>query len=79
MPKKVLNGKIVSDKMNKTVVVAVDVTKRHPQYGKEMKNTKRFKARNEIEAKLNDLVVIEESRPYSKEVTWVVKEIIEEE
>ena len=76
MPKKVFIGKIVSDKMQKTVVVAVDVPKRHPLYTKEVKNTQRFKARNEIGAQLGDTVHIEESRPYSKEVTWKVKEIV---
>lgn len=78
MAKRILTGQIVSDKMQKTVVVAVEVPKKHPLYGKEIKNTMRFKARNEAEAKLGDMVVIEESRPYSKAVNWVVMEVIEE-
>ena len=69
MPKKMFKGKIVSEKMNKTVIVAVEFPKRHP------KNTKRFKARNEKNIKLGDIVLIEESRPYAKNVNWKVIEI----
>lgn len=75
MAKKRLIGKIVSDKMQKTVVVAVEMPKRHPIYGKNIKNTRRFKARNLVEAKLGQQVVIEECVPFSKEVTWKVIEI----
>ncbi len=78
MPKKILTGEVVSTKMQKTVVVAVDVPKRHPIYKKIIKNTKKFKARDEIGAKEGDIVKIEESRPFSKEVTWVVVEIVGE-
>lgn len=77
MSKKTYSGKIVSTKMQKTVVVAVDVPKRHPIYKKLVKNTRRFKARNEIEAKLSDVVRIEECRPFSKEVSWQVVEVLE--
>lgn len=76
MSKKILIGKIVSDKMQKTVVVSVDIPKRHEVYKKLIKNSKRFKARNEIEAKLNDIVSIEECKPFSKEVTWRVIEVL---
>ncbi len=76
MAKKTFKGSVVSDKMQKTVVVAVELPKKHPLYNKEIKNTKRFKARNEVDAKLNDIVVIEECRPYSKEVTWKVVEVV---
>jgi len=79
MSRKILKGKIVSDKMEKTVVVAVDVTRRHPIYGKILKTTRKFKARNGIGASLGDLVLIEESSPFSKEVSWVVKEILSKE
>ena len=72
MPKKTLQGKVVSAKMNKTVVVSVELPKRHPVYGKEIKNTRRFKARTETELKEGDFVVIEECNPFSKEVTWKV-------
>lgn len=78
MPKKTLTGKIVSTKMQKTVVVAVEVPKRHPIYKKIMKNTKKFKARDEIGVNEGDIVRIEESRPFSKEVTWKVIEVVEE-
>lgn len=75
--KKTLTGKIVSDKMLKTVVVAVEMPKKHPVYKKVIRNTKRFKARNETDAKLGDVVTIEETRPYSRQVTWKVTEIVE--
>ncbi|HLB51689.1 30S ribosomal protein S17 [candidate division WWE3 bacterium RIFCSPHIGHO2_12_FULL_38_15] len=75
MPKKMFKGKIVSEKMNKTVIVAVEFPKRHPKYAKSIKNTKRFKARNEKNIKLGDIVLIEESRPYAKNVNWKVIEI----
>lgn len=78
MPKKLLKGKIVSDKMEKTVVVAVDIYQKHPIYEKTLKNTRRFKARNEIGALLGDTVLIEEHVPFSKEVTWIVKEVVED-
>ena len=78
MSLKVFKGQIVSDKMVKTVVVSVEMPKRHPLYGKVMKNTRRFKVRNEIGAKLGDLVKIQSIRPYSKEVSWIVVEVINE-
>ena len=78
MPKKVLTGKIVSDKMQKTVVVAVDSVKKHRLYEKRLTRTKRYKARNEINAQLGNTVRIEEAKPYSKEVCWKVVEITAE-
>jgi small subunit ribosomal protein S17 len=72
MSAKKLTGKIVSDKMQKTVVVAVEMHKKHPIYSKIVKNTRRFKARNDSDAKLNDVVVIEECKPFSKDVSWKV-------
>ena len=77
MPKKILQGTVVSAKMNKTVVVAVELPKRHPIYGKEIKNTKRFKAHTEDLIKEGSKVTIEECRPISKEVTWKVTEVKE--
>jgi len=77
MPKKILKGKVISNKMQKTVVVAVDVPKIHPVYLKSIKNTRKFKARDEIGVKVGDIVAIEESRPYSKEVSWKVIEVLE--
>lgn len=76
MSKKTFIGKIVSDKMQKTVIVSVELPKKHPIYGKEIKNTRRFKAHNDTSAKLGDIVRIEECRPMSKEKTWIVVEIV---
>lgn len=71
-------GRVVSDKMQKTVVVAVDYPRRHRLYNKVMTRTSRFKAHDENnECKIGDLVRIEESRPLSKDKRWVVREIIE--
>jgi small subunit ribosomal protein S17 len=77
MPKKIFKGKVVSTKMQKTVVVVVDMPKMHPIYKKAVKYTKRFKARDELGVKLGDTVIIEESKPFSKEVTWKVLEVVE--
>lgn len=79
MPKKVLKGHVVSDKMENTVVVAVDVPKKHSIYEKALKKTKRFKARDEIGVSVGSMVIIEEHKPFSKEVTWLVKEVVSEE
>jgi small subunit ribosomal protein S17 len=71
-------GKVVSDKMQKTIVVAVDYPRRHPLYNKTMTRTSRFKAHDENnDCKIGDIVLIEESRPLSKDKRWVLREIIE--
>ncbi len=71
--KRRLSGKVVSDKMQKTVVVEVVRLKVHPKYGKKYKVTDRFKAHDESnEAKIGDLVVIEETKPKSREKRWIV-------
>jgi small subunit ribosomal protein S17 len=71
-------GKVVSDKMQKTIVVAVDYPRRHPLYNKTMTRTSRFKAHDENnDCKIGDVVLIEESRPLSKDKRWVLREIIE--
>ena len=71
MPKRKLQGVVVSDKMNKTVVVAVETLKEHPKYKKRYKSTKKYKAHDEKnEKKVGDSVVIEETRPLSKDKTW---------
>ncbi|MCL6429929.1 MAG: 30S ribosomal protein S17 [Anaerolineae bacterium] len=73
-----LTGRVVSDKMQKTVVVLVERTKRHPLYGKTIRARKRYKAHDEENAcRVGDLVRIVESRPISKEKSWVVEEILE--
>ena len=67
MPKRVLQGTVVSDKTAQTIVVAVDRTTRHPIYGKIQRTTKKFYAHNpESQAKLGDVVEIIECRPVSK-------------
>ena len=71
-------GRVVSDKMEKTVVVAVETKVRHPLYGKTMNKTTKFKAHDENnEAKINDKVLIMETRPLSKDKRWRIVEIIE--
>jgi len=71
--KRRLRGVIVSDKMQKTVVVAVTRLKRHPKYKKYFKVTKKFKAHDEKnEYKIGDIVLIEQTRPISKEKRWRV-------
>ncbi len=71
-------GRVVSDKMDKTVVVAVETKVRHPLYGKTVNRTTKFKAHDENnEANINDRVLIMETRPLSKEKRWRIVEIIE--
>ncbi len=70
-------GHVVSDKMQKTVVVAVETLVRHPIYGRRMRHTKKFKAHDEEnQCQTGDLVRIEETRPLSKEKRWRVVEIL---
>jgi small subunit ribosomal protein S17 len=71
-------GRVVSDKMAKTVVVEVEERRSHPLYGKVVTQTRRFKAHNEDPlAKRGDLVKIIESRPLSREKRWRVNEIVQ--
>lgn len=70
-------GVVVSDKMNKTVVVAVENRSPHPKYGKIVVKTKRYKAHDEEnKCKEGDRVRIRETRPLSKTKRWVVEEIL---
>ena len=70
-------GLVVSDKMQKTVVVTVENFRRHRLYGRTMRRTRRFKAHDETnECKVGDQVEIAESRPLSKEKHWVVTQIL---
>jgi small subunit ribosomal protein S17 len=72
MPKK-LTGKIVSNKMQKTVVVEVERIKEHPKYKRRYKLHKKYKAHDEKgEYKTGDTVIIEECRPLSKDKRWKV-------
>ena len=69
----ILKGVVVSDKMQKTVVVSVTRLKKHPKYKKYYKVTKRFKAHDEKgEYHIGDKVVIRETRPLSKSKRWIV-------
>jgi len=71
-------GKVVSDKMDKTVVVAIETLVRHPLYGKSIKRTTKFKAHDENnECKIGDRVKIMETRPLSKDKRWRLVEIVE--
>ena len=71
-------GRVVSDKMEKTIVVAVETKVRHPLYGKTMNRTTKFKAHDENnEANMNDRVLIMETRPLSKDKRWRLVEIVE--
>jgi len=70
-------GKVISDKMDKTVVVAVETPRRHPLYKKIIKRAVKYKAHDEKnQCKLGDTVIIVETRPLSKEKRWRVAEIV---
>ena len=76
--RKTLVGKVVSDKMEKTIVVAIEDSVRHPLYNKIVKRTVKFKAHDENnEAGIGDRVKIMETRPLSKDKRWRLVEIIE--
>jgi len=77
MPKKRLTGKVVSNKMQKTVVVEVERIKEHQKYKRRFKVHKKYKAHDEKgEYKVGERVIIEECRPISKEKRWrAVKKI----
>ena len=76
--RKVRVGKVVSDKMDKTVVVAVERKVPHALYNKPMVSTKRFKAHDENnECQIGDTVKIVETRPLSKDKCWRVVKILE--
>ena len=73
MPKKLLQGIVVSDKMQKTVVVEVETIKEHPKYKRRYKTHKKFKADDQAQQyHVGDKVVIEETRPLSKDKNWIV-------
>lgn len=71
-------GIVVSDKMDKTIVVRVERQYKHPLYKKIVRKHKKFKAHDENnECNMGDTVLIQESRPFSKEKKWVLAQIIE--
>jgi small subunit ribosomal protein S17 len=73
MPKRVLNGVVCSSNSQKTVVVKVERTFKHPMYKKYIKRSKKYHAHDESDAlKVGDKVYIEETKPVSKLKTWVV-------
>ena len=76
--RKIMIGKVVSDKMDKTVVVAVETSVRHKVYNKIVKRTYKLKAHDEQnECKVGDTVKVMETRPLSKQKRWRVVEIME--
>lgn len=75
---RVLTGKVVSDKMDKTIVVAIERKVRHPLYGKVIRRVSKMHAHDENNsAKIGDVVAISESRPISKTKTWALDKIID--
>ncbi len=76
--RKTIIGTVVSDKMDKTIVVAVNTFVAHPLYNKQMKNTAKFKAHDENnECNIGDKVKIMETKPISREKRWRLVEILE--
>ena len=71
-------GKVVSAKMQATVVVAVELPKRHPIYNKLTKNTKRLKAHCDMPVELGAVVEVVETKPYSKQVAFKVEREVKE-
>ncbi len=75
--KKVLKGKVVSNKMDKTIVVAVENKRLHPRYKKLVLKTRKFKAHDESnQCKIGDVVEIIEHIPISKTKRWLLKEVL---
>ena len=73
-----LTGKVVSDKMDKSIVVLIERQVQHPLYGKLIRRSTKFHAQDENNvAKTGDLVTIKESRPISKTKAWTLVEVIE--
>lgn len=76
--RKVYQGVVVSDKMDKTIVVEVSTTKTHPTYGKRVKYSKKYKAHDEQnQAKIGDVVRIMETRPLSATKRFRLVEVVE--
>ncbi|WP_251979091.1 30S ribosomal protein S17 [Salinicola avicenniae] len=74
-----LTGKVVSDKMEKSIVVLIERRERHPIYGKYMKRSTKLHAHDEAnQARLGDTVSIQESRPLSKKKAWTLVEVVEQ-
>ena len=74
---RILIGKVISDKMQKTIVVSVERAVRHPKYGKIMRKTTKLHAHDEEQkSKMGNIVKIRESRPLSKTKCWELVEVI---
>jgi small subunit ribosomal protein S17 len=71
------DGVVVSDKMDKTVIVVVQEQKPHPLYKKVVRHTRRFKVHDDESCGVGDRVRIVETRPISKEIRWRVAEVLE--
>lgn len=71
-------GKVVSDKMDKTITVLVERTEKHPLYGKFIRRSTKLHAHDENnECKIGDTVKVVETRPYSKSKTWNLVQVVE--
>ena len=76
--RKVLRGKVVSDKMEKTITVEISTSKSHPLYSKRIKYSMRIKAHDELnEAKIGDIVEVMETRPLSKDKRFRLIRVVE--
>ncbi|MBV1757391.1 MAG: 30S ribosomal protein S17 [Dethiosulfatibacter sp.] len=76
--RKVRTGKVVSDKMDKTIVVSIESYTTHPLYNKKVKRTKKLKAHDELnQCGIGDKVKVMETRPLSKDKRWRLVEVIE--
>src|SRR5713101_2453990 len=76
--RRTFTGRVVSNKMQQTVVVVVERTRRHPLYGKVMRVSNRFKAHTERPLNVGDTVKIVESRPISKDIHWLVIDLVQQ-
>lgn len=76
--RKVYTGRVVSDKMDKTITVLIETYKKHPLYGKRVKYSKKFKAHDELnQAKVGDIVQIMETRPLSATKRFRLVKVVE--
>ena len=76
-PRRTKTGRVASNKMNKTVVVAVEMVTRHRLYGRTLRRTRNFKAHDASNrCQIGDTVIIAESRPVSKDKHWTLQQII---
>ena len=76
--KRTLTGKVVSDKMDKTVSVLIERLVKHPLYGKIIRRSKKYLAHDETnQAKIGDTVEIQEGRPISKNKSWVLTKVVQ--